>query len=170
MLERGLLVRRINIRQALALLSSRLWPLARRMHANLRRHGRHFCQFKRLVGEFFDREMLRRAVLRGTVLREVYTEVHYHGGTHARQVGSYPLLVYIPARVGRFIDVVVVDHGSRSALALPPVNLNAAGKRVLRCLSGMSRERLDAVLGAFKSLDEVRARVGGGEFIKYVSV
>lgn len=50
------------------------------------------------------------------------------------------------------------------------MNLNAAGKRVLRCLSGMSRERLDAVLGAFKSLDEVRARVGGGEFIKYVSV
>ncbi|MGC8993972.1 MAG: radical SAM protein [Pyrobaculum sp.] len=174
-LERNLLVRRVNIRQLLIFPSSRLWPEARKLTARLREHKMRFRQFKKWVREVFDREMLRRIVPRGTVLREAYTEVHYHGGTYARQVGSYPLLVYIPTRIelGRYIDVVVVDHGARSVLALPhPVNINTADKRVLRHLPGITGKKLKALIGGrpYKSLEEVKARVGEGEFLNYVSL
>ncbi|ABL87855.1 Radical SAM domain protein [Pyrobaculum islandicum DSM 4184] len=174
-LERGLLVRRVNIRQVLVFPTSRLWPMARKVMYKLRQHRKYFLQFKKWTREVFDREMLRRIVPRGTILREVYTEVHYHGGTYARQIGSYPLLVYIPTRLqlGRFINVVVIDHGSRSVLALPyPVSINTAEKRVLKHLPGLSREKLDIVLKKrpFKSLEEVKAAVGEGEFLNYVSL
>ncbi|MFN3803707.1 MAG: radical SAM protein [Pyrobaculum sp.] len=173
-LRRGLLVRRVNIRQVLIFPTSRLWPQARRVIKTLREHKRRFYQFKRWTREVFDREMLRRIAPRGTVLREVYTEAHYHSGTYARQVGSYPLLVYIPARVelGKFIDVVVLDHGSRSVLALPhPVDINTASRRVLRRVPGLEN-KIEAVLRErpFKSLEELRRKIGDGEYLNYVSL
>lgn len=173
-LERGLVVRRVNIRQVLVFPTSRLWPMAKKLTARLRERKRLFQQFKRWVREVFDREMLRRIVPRGTVLREVFTEVHYHGGTYARQVGSYPLLAYIPTRVelGRYIDVVVVDHGSRSVLALPyPVDVNKADVRTLSHLPGLDRKkaRLIASGRPYKSVEEVKRRAGEGEYLKYIS-
>jgi len=173
-LERGLVVRRVNIRQVLVFPTSRLWPMAKKLTARLRERKRLFQQFKTWVREVFDREMLRRIVPRGTVLREVFTEVHYHGGTYARQVGSYPLLAYIPTRVelGRYIDVVVVDHGSRSVLALPyPVDVNKADVRTLSHLPGLDRKkaRLIASGRPYKSVEEVKRRVGEGEYLKYIT-
>jgi radical SAM superfamily enzyme with C-terminal helix-hairpin-helix motif len=174
-LERGLLVRRVNIRQVLIFPTTRLWPMAKKLTARLRQHKARFLQFKKWVREVFDREMLRRIVPTGTILREVYTEAHFYNGTYARQVGSYPLLVYIPARLelGRYIDVVVVDHGSRSVLALPyPLDINKSEKRLLRHLPGLTKEKLNAVLRGrpFASLEEVRKKVGEGEYLNYVSV
>ena len=148
--------------------------MAKKLTARLRERKRLFQQFKTWVREVFDREMLRRIVPRGTVLREVFTEVHYHGGTYARQVGSYPLLAYIPTRVelGRYIDVVVVDHGSRSVLALPyPVDVNKADVRTLSHLPGLDRKkaRLIASGRPYKSVEEVKRRVGEGEYLKYIT-
>jgi len=173
-LERGLVVRRVNIRQVLVFPTSRLWPMAKKLTARLRERKRLFQQFKTWVREVFDREMLRRIVPRGTVLREVFTEVHYYGGTYARQVGSYPLLAYIPTRVelGRYIDVVVVDHGSRSVLALPyPVDVNKADVRTLSHLPGLDRKkaRLIASGRPYKSVEEVKRRAGEGEYLKYIT-
>jgi len=148
--------------------------MAKKLTARLRERKRLFQQFKTWVREVFDREMLRRIVPRGTVLREVFTEVHYHGGPYARQVGSYPLLAYIPTRVelGRYIDVVVVDHGSRSVLALPyPVDVNKADVRTLSHLPGLDRKkaRLIASGRPYKSVEEVKRRVGEGEYLKYIT-
>ncbi|MEZ0319931.1 MAG: radical SAM protein [Pyrobaculum sp.] len=174
-MRRGLLVRRVNIRQVLIFPTSRLWPKAKKIARRLREHKQRFYQFKKWVREEFDREMLRRIVPRGTVLREVYTEIHYYNGTYARQVGSYPLLVYIPTRVGlgQFIDVVVLDHGSRSVLALPyPVDINRADKRVIRRLPGVDKERVNLILKnrPFNSLEELKKVAGDGEYINYVSL
>jgi radical SAM superfamily enzyme with C-terminal helix-hairpin-helix motif len=174
-LERGLLVRRVNIRQVLIFPASRLWPKAKKLTAKLREHKARFQQFKKWVREVFDREMLRRILPAGTVLREVFTEAHFHNGTYARQVGSYPLLVYIPTRLelGRFIDVVVVEHGSRSVLSLPyPLDINRAEKRLLRHLPGLGREKMRAVLRGrpFMSIDDVKRKVGEGDYLRYVSV
>ncbi|MCX8137693.1 radical SAM protein [Pyrobaculum aerophilum] len=174
-LDKGLLVRRVNIRQVLVFPTSRLWPRAKKLTAKLRERKAQFLQFKKWVREVFDREMLRRIVPRGTILREVYTEAYYHGGTYARQVGSYPLLVYVPTRLhlGRYVDVVVVDHGARSVLAVPyPVSVNTAGKRVLKHVPGITREKLTTIIKErpFKSLDELREKVGDGEYLNYVAL
>ncbi|KUO80049.1 MAG: hypothetical protein AT707_01865, partial [Pyrobaculum sp. JCHS_4] len=88
---------------------------------------------------------------------------------------SYPLLVYIPTRLelGRFIDVVVVEHGSRSVLSLPyPLDINRAEKRLLRHLPGLGKEKMRAMLRGrpFMSIDDVKRKVGEGDYLKYVSV
>lgn len=174
-LKRGLLVRRVNIRQVLIFPTSRLWGKAKKITLRLKEQKRRFYSFKKWVREVFDREMLRRIVPRGTVLRRVYTEVYYHGGTYARQVGSYPLLVYIPSRVelGRYIDVVVAEHGSRSVLAIPyPLNVNTADKRLLRWLPGVDKSKLRLLVKErpYRDLEDLRRRVGGGEYLNYVTL
>lgn len=174
-LKRGLLVRRVNIRQVLIFPTSRLWGKAKKITSRLREQKRRFYSFKKWVREVFDREMLRRIVPRGTVLRRVYTEVYYHGGTYARQVGSYPLLVYIPSRVelGRYIDVVVAEYGSRSVLAIPyPLNVNTADKRLLRWLPGVDKSKLRLLVKErpYRDLEDLRRRVGGGEYLNYVTL
>ncbi|MEM1888049.1 MAG: radical SAM protein [Pyrobaculum sp.] len=174
-LNRGLLVRRVNIRQVLIFPTSRLWKKARKITSKLYEQKLRFYNFKKWVREVFDREMLRRIVPRGTVLKRVYTEMYYYKGTYARQVGSYPLLVYIPTRVelNRFIDVVVIEHGSRSVLAIPhPVNINTAEKRVLKRLPGIDKKKLQLITAErpFKNLDEVREKLGEGEFLNYITL
>lgn len=120
-LDEGLMVRRVNIRQVLVFPGTRLWPLARKLEARLREKKRLVHAFKRWVRHNFDKPMLERIVPRGTVLRGLVAEVNYGKGTYARQPGSYPLLVYIPEviRPGTRLDAVVVEHGFRSVLAVP---------------------------------------------------
>lgn len=120
-LDEGLMVRRVNIRQVLVFPGTRLWPAARKLEARLRERKRLVHAFKRWVRRNFDRPMLERIAPRGTVLRGVVAEQNYGGGTYARQPGSYPLLVYIPLRIppGTKLDVAVVEHGFRSVLGIP---------------------------------------------------
>ncbi len=151
-------VRRVNIRQVLVFPNTPLWKFGTK---NVRRHKRYFHAFKRYVRERFDRAMLARVVPRGTVLRALYAEQHYGEGTYARQVGSYPLLVYIPMRVPlrRWLDVVIVDHGMRSVVGLPlPIDLNTAPKRALAMVPGMGPRTVTRVLASrpIKDLNHVR--------------
>nr|KJR74339.1 MAG: radical SAM protein [Thermoproteus sp. AZ2] len=119
-LEMGLMVRRVNIRQVLVFPGTRLWPLARKIEARVKERKRLIWALKRWIREEFDREMVRRIAPAGTVLRGLYAEAPAPGGTYARQAGSYPLLVYVPEEIpwGRRIDVVVAAHGYRSVLGV----------------------------------------------------
>lgn len=112
--------------------------------------------------------MLRRIVPKGTVLRKVYTETHYGNGTYARQVGSYPLLIYIPARLelGRWIDVVVSEHGFRSVIGVPyPVSVNEAPKRLLKYVPSMSRDVLNRIIASrpIRSYEQLKSIIGSNQ-------
>ncbi|MEL9991656.1 MAG: radical SAM protein [Thermoproteus sp.] len=139
-LEAGLMVRRVNIRQVLIFPSTRLWSLAKKLEAKLRERKRLVHAFKKWVRENFDRPMLERVVPRGTVLRGVVAEQNYGRGTYARQPGSYPLLVYIPAEIkpGTKLDVVVVEHGFRSVLGVPLGYKSKHLERYLKKLGDLS--------------------------------
>lgn len=171
LLEEDVLVRRVNIRQVLVLPGTPLW------HSGLirvREHRKYFVAFKEWVRKVFDRKMLERVVPKGTLLRRVFTEQHYGEGTYARQVGSYPVLVYLPARLelGRWIDVLVVGHGSRSVVGVPcPLNINTASRRLLEHVPGMAKRTVFEVLRRrpFKSLEEVE-RVVGRKLSEYFTI
>ncbi|WP_238375100.1 radical SAM protein [Vulcanisaeta thermophila] len=174
LLENDVWVRRVNIRQVLVLPPTPLWEVASDVMALLKRHEEYFRAFKYWVRRYFDHEMLRRVVPRGTVLRRAFTEAHYGGGTYARQVGSYPLLIYIPARVelNKWIDIAVVDHGFRSVIGIPhPLNPNTAPKKLLRLVPGMSEDALNKIMARrpFKSNEELK-QILNEEAMKYLAV
>src|SRR2546422_1193481 len=109
LLQEDLWVRRVNIRQV------------RPVRRDFEPTGlyREFRRFKEAVRTQFDHEMLQRVVPEGTVLRDVYLELHDGHVTYGRQVGTYGLLVGFPydAAVDRFVNAKGVSHGQRSLTA-----------------------------------------------------
>lgn len=170
-LREGLLVRRVNIRQVLVLPHTPMWHVGDRIIA---RHKKYFMSFKKRVREEFDKPMLRRVVPRGTVLKALYVEAHEGKYSLARQVGSYPLLVYVTERLRlrERLDVVVVEHGYRSVKGIPyPLDVNSASLESLSHVPGLSRREASAILAhrPFRRVEELASLVRGGA-LKYLCV
>jgi radical SAM superfamily enzyme with C-terminal helix-hairpin-helix motif len=151
-LEEGLMLRRINIRQVIH--SRREFPgvVSRK----------DFADFKRRVRERIDAPMLERLVPDGTVLRSVWTELREGGRTYGRQVGSYPLLVSIPypVDVGRKLDVAVTGRGFRSITAVEhPMDASCASLSMLAAVPGIGKRRAMAIVRKrpFSSADDLWA-------------
>ena len=157
--SRGLLVRRVNLRQLMPFPGTRAFE-----HHSLGKHDAQFRRFKEWVRREFDRPMLSRVFPAGTVIRSV--EVEVTGPTSfGRPMGSYPILVGIPVDLatGTVLDTVVVDWGMRSVTALPfPVDVNRLPLTALRWLPGVGRKRAGAIAVArpFRSLEEFRGVAG----------
>ena len=165
-------VRRVNIRQVLVLQPTPLWGMADEIRQTLNRHRKYFLAFKYWVRRHFDHEMLKRILPRGTILRKAFTEAHYGDGTYARQVGSYPILIYVPARIqlNTWMDFVVVDHGFRSVIGIPhPLNVNEAPRKLLKYVPGMTDKAINEILASkpIKDINNLR-KIVGEEALKYL--
>jgi radical SAM superfamily enzyme with C-terminal helix-hairpin-helix motif len=157
-LKLGLLVRRINIRQVIPFPNTRMYEIGDRI---IRRNKTIFATYKDRMREEVDMPMLRRIVPIGTVLRRVRTEAYEGRMTHARQVGTYPLLVSIPEKVklGEWIDTAIVGHGYRSVTGIPyPLDLNKAPPKLLESLPRISRGEAFKIIRArpISDLDVLR--------------
>ena len=133
-LDENLLVRRINIRQVL--------PVRREF--TVRVNPNRFKKNKEEIREEIDREMLKRMVPRGTVLKNVFTEIHDGNTTFGRQIGSYPLLVGIPypLELGKCYDIVVTDWGMRSITGIEnQFDINKATMTQISGLPGIGKKR-----------------------------
>jgi radical SAM superfamily enzyme with C-terminal helix-hairpin-helix motif len=109
-----------------------------------RDHPREFRTFKLTVRGEVDQPLLERMLPFGAPMRNVWTEVHDGNTTFGRQIGSYPLLVGIPARLdlGTFLDVRVVGYGMRSVTAVPdPLPINECPLSMLESIPGVGRKR-----------------------------
>ncbi|PSP46440.1 radical SAM protein, partial [Halobacteriales archaeon QH_1_68_42] len=89
-LDEGLLVRRINIRQVMAFEGTEMAETGAEIAHD---HRKLFKRYKREVREEVDNPMLQRVAPPGTVLPDVHLEYHEDGKTFGRQLGTYPLLV-----------------------------------------------------------------------------
>jgi radical SAM superfamily enzyme with C-terminal helix-hairpin-helix motif len=141
LLEGGLLVRRVNIRQVMAFPGTAMAETGAEL---AKAHRDDFQRYKRAVRESFDQPMLERLVPPGTVLPDVHLEYHRDGRTFGRQLGTYPLLVGLPGErsLGGTLDVAVVDHGYRSVTGVPfPLDVNAAAMAELTALPGVGKRR-----------------------------
>ncbi len=133
-LDSGLLLRRINIRQVLEV----------RGKFPVRKHYKQFRAFKEAVREEVDRPMLQRVVPEKTVLKDVYLELKKGKTTFGRQVGSYPILVGLPyeKELNQFVDVKVLDHGYRSITCIEhPLEINRASISALASIPGIGSKR-----------------------------
>lgn len=158
-LEAGLLVRRVNIRQVMPFEGTPVYT-----DNMLGKHERRFKVFKEFVRQKIDLPVLQRVFPIGTVLRDVRVEVS-GDLSFGRQMGSYPILVGIPVRLAErsVLDVVVVDWGSRSITALPvPIEINSLPASAIKWLPGVGKKRVAAVIAGrpFRDLEGYRKVAG----------
>ena len=140
-IKEGYLVRRINVREVAVLKGTAMQEVG---NLFVKKHSNLINYFKKKVREEIDPVLLRRITPKGTILREVFTEVVRNNWTFGRQFGSYPLTVKVPGRleVGKFIDVLVMGNGSRSVIGIPyPIRLSEADPRQIEMLPGMNRRK-----------------------------
>ncbi|MFA4701635.1 radical SAM protein [Pyrococcus kukulkanii] len=156
-LDDGLMVRRINIRQVVVFPGTPLWNMKDKVktekHKKLIEHYRHKIRHE------IDLPMLKRVVPVGTILKDVRMEVYDGDITFGRQFGSYPLIVGVPKRLelDKYYDVMIVDHGLRSVTGIPvPIDVNRESSKVLKWLPGVGKKTLAKILAKrpFKSEDE----------------
>lgn len=158
-LEAGLAVRRVNIRQVMPFEGTPAYT-----DNTIGKYERRFRQFKEFVRNKIDLPMLQRVFPAGTVLRDVIIE---QSGelSFGRQMGSYPILAGIPLKVPvrTVTDAVVVDWGKRSVTALPvPLRVNELPAAALQWLPGVGKKKLAAVIAKrpFADLDAYRKVAG----------
>jgi len=141
LLAEDLWIRRINIRQ--------VRPVRREFEPTGLYH--EFRRFKEAVRTLIDHEMLRRVIPEGTVLRDVFLELHEGHVTYGRQIGTYPILVGLPydATANQFVDVRVVSHGQRSLTAIEyPLDVNRAPMAAISALPGIGAKRAARIIRA----------------------
>jgi len=141
LLSADLWVRRINIRQ--------VRPVRREFEPT----GlyREFRKFKEAVRTLIDHEMLQQVIPEGTVLRDVFLEIHDGHVTYGRQIGTYPILVGLPYDVAlnRFVNVRVTSHGQRSLTAIEyPLDVNHAPLAAICALPGIGEKRAARIVRA----------------------
>lgn len=134
-LDQGMLLRRINVRQVNPLGSyPRTFPYS----------PYQFKAYKERINREINQPMLRQVFPRGTVLADLIIEQIKGGVAFGRQLGTYPILVGVPGRfaVGDVLDVKIVDHGYRSITGLPwPLDINRATMEQLEALPGFGKNR-----------------------------
>ncbi len=154
-LDHGLLLRRVNIRQVKLLEGS-----------SLARHGskvneKHFNSFKKRVRKEVDKQILKKTVPVGRKLTDLRCELQKGNITFARQMATYPLLVGVVGSYERneFVDVRVTGHGERSITGVKhPVDVNTAEVRQIESIPGMGRKRAWNIISKrpYESLEELQ--------------
>ncbi|MFC3478393.1 radical SAM protein [Halobacterium litoreum] len=145
-LDEGLMLRRINIRQVMAFEGTDMAETGADLAND---HKKQFKQYKQEVRETIDNPMLNRVVPPGTILEDVTLEYHQDGKTFGRQLGTYSLLVGIPGEreLGQTIDVAVTDHGYRSVTGIPhPLDVNDATMDELTAIPGIGSSTAGDIL------------------------
>ncbi len=161
-LDSGLLLRRINLRQVHIIPGTGIWKYGNR---NVKKHRKYFSIYKRKIREEIDRPMLEKVVPAGRVLRDVVCEKQSGNMTFGRQLATYPILVGIPGKhdPGRIMNVKVVSHGQRSITALEyPLDINMAPMHTLKFLPGIGerRARKIALKRPFQNKQELEKILG----------
>jgi len=136
--DKGLMLRRINIRQVVTLGS----------YPEIEIDKNKFKDYKQKINEEINKPMLQRVYPQGTILRNVLTEKKKGKITYGRQLGTYPILVGIPGDLpeGAMIDVKVIDHGYRSITALPwPLDFRSLTPDQLRQIPGIGQKRANQI-------------------------
>ena len=171
-LDSGLLLRRINIRQVMAFPGT---PMYGKDEA-ARKHKKLFLDYKVRVRKNIDLPMLRRVVPEGTILRDVMCEIQEKEITFGRQLGSYPLLVGIPAflPLRKVTDVTVTGHGMRSITGIPyPLYINTASHNLIRELPGLGRKSADSIVAGIPYADRedfLRRVSEGNNLLRFIEI
>jgi radical SAM superfamily enzyme with C-terminal helix-hairpin-helix motif len=115
MLNNGLLLRRINIREVVIFPGTKMAEIGDRF---LRKNKKRYWKWRNEIRQTIDNPMMKLVVPKGTVLKKLRTEIHDGNTTFARQIGTYPLIIGIKQKLplNKFVDVKITNHMLRSAV------------------------------------------------------
>lgn len=115
-LNKGLLLRRINIRQVDVFPGTKMYEFGTKY---LKKNKKYYFSFRKKVRTEIDYKMLKKIFPNGKILKNVYMEIYDGNHTFGRQFGSYPIVVGINKRVplNCFYDVKITGHMLRSITA-----------------------------------------------------
>ncbi len=119
-MDEGLLIRRINIRQVAVLPNTFLEQHGGTKY--LRKNKRYYWKWRNEIRQKIDWRMLQRILPQGTILSDVWTEMYDGKTTFCRQLGTYPLVIGIKGRLplNEKISVRVKDYMLRSVVGEVP--------------------------------------------------
>ena len=168
LVDEGLLVRRINLRQVIPLPGTRMEKLGTKL---VHKHKHLIHQFKRNVQQNIEQPLLKALAPRYTVLTDVYLEKHDGKTTFGRQLGSYPLLIGIPGvyPLHQFFKVKITDHGYRSLTAIPyPLDINKAPRETLEAIPGIGKKRAVRLLAKrpFHHANQIKEALDDDEVVQ----
>ncbi|MEW5759675.1 MAG: helix-hairpin-helix domain-containing protein [Candidatus Thermoplasmatota archaeon] len=160
--DKGLLLRRINIRQVSSIRAKFAKPIRKL-----------FVKFKIKVRKDIDNFLLKKIVPYNRVLKEVYLEKIIGNVTYGRQIGSYPLLVGIPYRtnINRFVDTIIIGHGYRSVTGIEyPIDINNASFSAISAIPKIGKKRAARIIinRPFSSLEEIKNVLDERELLKII--
>ncbi len=145
-LDRGLLLRRINIRQVMVFEGTDIADMVKKPKT---RYKREFEKFKQFVKEEIELPMMKKVFPTGTLIKDVLLEAYDGGHTLGRQLATYPILIRIPDKLplNTMIDVTVVGHRERSVIGIPyPLNINEVSLKLLSFLPGVSKRAASDII------------------------
>ena len=164
-MKRGLLLRRINIRQTLTYKNTKLEELQKKKSSSYslgyRKKpsllDRKFLYWRKRIREEIDKPMLLLNFPIGTRIKNVILESSNLGYLFARPLGSYPVTIKIPIGDSRArtlfeeeqkgakkksLDIIVTGALERSLLGLSyPIVFSFLDKRALEALPGIGKKR-----------------------------
>lgn len=113
-IEEGLWLRRINIRQVAVFPDTFLEKEGGNKY--LRKNKKYYWKWRNEIRQKIDFLMLQMILPKGTVITDVYTEIYDGKTTFCRQRGTYPLIIGVKGRLPlkQKITVKVVDYMLRS--------------------------------------------------------
>ncbi|WP_448376982.1 radical SAM protein [Fervidobacterium sp.] len=120
-LEQGMLLRRINLRQILIFPGTPLYYLSQRK--TIKVNKQLFEHYKYLIRNNIDTPMLKKVFPIGSIIEGVIPEFREGKITFGRPLGTYPILIGVPAEFDKPTDIVVVDHGQRSITGVRRTNI-----------------------------------------------
>ena len=151
LVDEGLMVRRINIRQVIGFENTRVIDDDR---SRLKRN--QFFKHKEAVRSSIDTIMIQRVAPPGTIIKSAYLEGNEGKGYLLRPLGTYPLLCRMASgsQPDGISDVVVVDHGPRSLTVLPyPIHPNSLSMAQWRSIPGIGNKRAARIKAAGPIID-----------------
>ncbi len=153
-MEKNLLLRRINVRQVVNLKGN-----------GIKINKTEFRKFKKKINEEINKPMLQKMLPYGSILRNVYLELNKGNATYGRQIGTYPILIYLPYKteINRFVDVKVYDYGFRSVSAIEfPFNINNATYTQLKNIPKIGSKKAAEIIKKrpIKSLEQIENIIG----------
>lgn len=113
-LDEGLLLRRINIREVVVFKGTKIFEECKDKY--LHKNKKYYWKWREQIRQEIDSPLLNKLVPIGTVIKRLRAEIHDGNTTFLRQIGSYPLIVGVKERLelNKFYDVKVTGHMLRS--------------------------------------------------------
>jgi len=138
--DRGLLVKRINIRKILIFPGTRAAGEVKRISESVRKR---YDFFREKIRKEIEHDMLTRIYPTGAILRDLLVLEHRFDYSYAKQIASYSITAKIPVPLPlqSLCDVIVTGHRERSLIALPyPIAINAIPQKAMEHIPGIGRK------------------------------